>query len=145
MTVQEVNERLRSSGLKVTPQRSVIYSMLFRARNHPTAEQVFDLIHESHPSISLATVYKTMETLEKNGLLVKVKTAGDRTRYDANTDHHNHIYCTKTNRIIDYEDNQLKQMLQEYFREKGIENFKVNDIRLQINGEIIDARKGITF
>ena len=140
---QSLKEHLSSHGLKVTSQRLAIYQTLLKSEEHPSAEKIFEKIGLEHPSISLATVYKTLETLVEAGLAKKVKTANDLLRFDAKTGNHNHLYCSNTDQIIDFDDPELQTMLESYFAKKKFRNFKVKDFQLQVNGEILDKDKRI--
>ncbi|HOU02964.1 MAG TPA: transcriptional repressor [Bacteroidales bacterium] len=85
--------------------------------------------------MSIATVYKVLDTLAEKDLLIKVKNEKGIMRYDAVLSHHHHLYCTETDRIEDFEDEHLDELLNEYFKKKKIKNFKIRDIRLQITGK----------
>lgn len=128
-------EILKEKGLKVTPQRVAIYEAIVSLKNHPTAENVIDYIKINHPNISVGTVYKVLDSLVENELLKKVKTEKDIMRYDAVLSNHHHLYCTETERIEDYEDNSLNELINNYFKNKKIKNFIVQDIKLQITGK----------
>jgi Fur family peroxide stress response transcriptional regulator len=104
-------------------------------KEHPSAEEIYLNIHKKHPSISVATVYKTLDLLVQNNLASKVVTAEDKVRYDARTDQHIHLYCEKTYKIKDYEDPALELMVKNYLVKKGIPNFKINQIQINIKGE----------
>ncbi|MFN8235086.1 MAG: Fur family transcriptional regulator [Bacteroidia bacterium] len=134
MQMQFFREQLKSKGLKVTPQRVAIYEAVAELHNHPTAENIIEYIKTNHPNISVGTVYKVLDSLVENNLLRKVKNEKDIMRYDAIMSHHHHLYCSKTERIEDFEDPQLDQFISEYFKKKKIKNFKVQDIKLQITG-----------
>jgi Fur family transcriptional regulator, peroxide stress response regulator len=67
--------------------------------------------------------------------LKKVKTEKDIMRYDAVLSNHHHLYCAETDRIEDYEDENLNQLINDYFKSNKIKNFKVQDIKLQITGQ----------
>ncbi len=127
-------EKLQEKGLKVTPQRVAIYEAIVELDNHPTAENVIDYIKINHPNISVGTVYKVLDSLVENELLKKVKTERDIMRYDAVLSNHHHLYCAETDRIEDYEDEQLNTLINNYFKANKIKNFKVQDIKLQITG-----------
>jgi Fur family transcriptional regulator, peroxide stress response regulator len=127
-------EKLQEKGLKVTPQRVAIYEAIVELDNHPTAENVIDYIKKNHPNISVGTVYKVLDSLVENELLKKVKTEKDIMRYDAVLSNHHHLYCAETDRIEDYEDEQLNTLINNYFKTNKIKNFKVEDIKLQITG-----------
>ena len=64
-----------------------------------------------------------------------MKTDKDLMRYDAVLSDHHHLYCSETQRIEDYEDEQLNQMITDYFKKKKIRNFTIQDIKLQITGK----------
>lgn len=127
-------EKLKNSGLKVTPQRVAIYEAIIALKNHPTAEHIIQYIKTNHPNISVGTVYKVLESLVENGLLKKVKTEKDVMRYDSILSNHHHLYCVETDRIEDYEDDNLNELINAYFKKNSIKNFKVQDIKLQITG-----------
>lgn len=135
---KEIKQKLTAAGLKATTQRLVIYEAVLNTYAHPTADVIFEMISNQHPSIALGTVYKTLDVLVDAGLVRKVKTGDDVLRFDARIDDHSHLYCTKTNRILDYEDPELKDLLSAYFAKKQITNFKVTDFQVQINGELQD-------
>ncbi|MBE0571390.1 MAG: transcriptional repressor [Ignavibacteriaceae bacterium] len=125
---------LKDSNLKVTPQRVAVLEALNNLKNHPTADKIKEYVIKNHPNIAVGTIYKTLETFVEKGLVKKVKTEQDVMRYDAILDKHHHLYCEDTERIEDFFDNQLNDMLEDYFRKKKIPNFKVKDIKLQIIG-----------
>ncbi len=132
---QIITDKLKDKGLKVTPQRVAIFDAIVKLKNHPTAETVIDHIKSNYPNISVGTVYKVLDSLVENELLKRVKTEKGIMRYDAVLSNHHHLYCEETERIEDYEDEKLNQLLAEYFAKNKIKNFKVQDIKLQITGK----------
>lgn len=94
-------EILREHGLKVTPQRLAIYNALRRTDIHPNAETIFKAIEEENPTMSLATVYKTLDSLKNSKLLVEINAGDGSSHYDACVEPHNHFVCRKCNSIID--------------------------------------------
>ena len=127
-------DKLQEKGLKITPQRVAIYEAIVTLSNHPTAENVIEYIKSNHPNISVGTVYKVLDSLVEKELLRKVKTEKDIMRYDAVLHNHHHLYCSKTDRIEDYEDEKLSKLINKYFEKNKIKNFSVQDIKLQITG-----------
>jgi Fur family peroxide stress response transcriptional regulator len=125
---------LKYSNLKVTPQRIAVLEALNTLKEHPTADKIKEYVVKNHPNIAVGTIYKTLETFLEKGLVKKVKTEQDVMRYDAILDKHHHLYCEDTDRIEDLFDDQLNDMLEEYFKKKKIPNFKIKDIKLQIIG-----------
>jgi len=141
MKPEEFSNKLIEKGLKVTPQRIAILEAIIKLNNHPTAENIIDYIRKSHPNIATATVYKVLDALVSKGLIQKVKTERDIMRYDAIMESHHHLYCSESDRIEDYNDAELNKMLEKYFEKKGIPDFKIEDIKLQIIGKFTKAKK----
>ena len=137
MIAEDISGKLIEKGLKVTPQRIAILEAIIKLNNHPTAENIIDYIRKNHPNISVATVYKVLDALVENGLIEKVKTEKGIMRYDAVMESHHHVYCSDSERIEDYVDNELNKLLEKYFKEKKIPDFQIEDIKLQIIGKYI--------
>jgi len=142
-SLQSIKEILTEHDLKVTHQRMVIYQTVLEGKEHPTAENIFEKLKKTHPSISLGTVYKALETFVEKGLVNRVNTSEGNMRYDGITDDHNHIYCTNTKEIIDFKDQELSDLVNEFFEKKKISNFNLKNIRLHITGEKLDPGKEI--
>ncbi len=86
---------LRSSGLKVTPQRLEIFREAARSEDHPDVEAIYRGVRKRVPTISLDTVYRTLRVFLDHGLLVSRGTDEDRLRLDANTRPHHHYVCRR--------------------------------------------------
>ncbi len=143
MKIEDYRTRLRDNGLKVTPQRLAVYEAVDVLHDHPTAEEVSQYIRKKHPEIALGTVYKILETLAEKAILHRVKTDSGLLRYDAVNDRHHHIYCTQCDRIEDFYDTGLTNMLYDYFEGHRIPGFRIEDIKLQIVGRYTDNRETI--
>jgi Fur family transcriptional regulator, peroxide stress response regulator len=138
MKGSKIREKLTEKGLKVTPQRIAILEAVVKLHNHPTADNIIDYIRKNHPNIATATVYKVLDALVENGLINKVKTEKDIMRYDAFLEKHHHLYSSESDRIEDYQDEELNELLGRHFEKKGIPGFKIEDIKLQIIGKFTD-------
>ncbi|MDF2565549.1 MAG: perR 1 [Massilibacillus sp.] len=101
MDEQSVTALLREKGFKVTPQRLAIYDVLYNTTEHPSAEVIFNQLQPRYPTMSLATVYKTIEILKEIGLVQVLNVGEDSFRYDANTDNHPHVRCMVCKRVDD--------------------------------------------
>lgn len=141
MKAEEIRNKLVEKGLKVTPQRIAVYEAIVRLNNHPTAENIIDFIRKYHPNISVATVYKVLDALVTNELIKKVKTERDIMRYDAIMESHHHLYCSESDRIEDFEDTEINELVENYFLKKKIPNFIIEDIKLQIIGKFLKEEK----
>ena len=92
---------LEAAGRKFTRQRAGVYDQLRALREHPTAEDVYRRVKAVLPSISLATVYKALETLVDSGLATKLVAIDGPARYDARIDHHYHLRCLRSGSVED--------------------------------------------
>jgi Fur family peroxide stress response transcriptional regulator len=141
MNIRDYQDKLSGKGLKITPQRMAVLEAFDNLRSHPTAEKVTEFIRRRYPNIAIGTVYKILETFVKHGILNKVKTDQDVMRYDPVQVHHHHLYCHDSDRIEDYYDDELNEMIAEYFSRKPIKGFIVGEIKLQINGKFNNRNK----
>ncbi len=94
-------ERLRQVGLKATGPRVMLLSALEQNRSHPTAEQLYESLRVHHPSLSLSTVYQTLDTFIRKGLCRRISDAGDRLRVDGTPQDHDHAVCRTCGSIFD--------------------------------------------
>ena len=92
---------LQAGGQRFTEQRATVYRYLAATDAHPTADEVFLAVRRRLPGISLATVYKSLETLVGCGLAVKLTYADDSSRYDGRTDPHHHARCVVCDSVVD--------------------------------------------
>ena len=134
MNTEDITAKLIEKGLRVTPQRVAIFAAILLLDNHPTAENIIEYIKKKHPNVATGTIYKVLDSFVENNLLKKVKTETGIMRYDPFLSHHHHLYCAETNKIADYKDDELDELLQRYFEKKKIKNFKIQDINLQLTG-----------
>jgi Fur family peroxide stress response transcriptional regulator len=119
-------QRLADSGLRATPQREVVYSVLLKRRDHPTAEDVFARAKPEMPAISLATVYNCLETLVQCDLVRAVNFERGPTRYCPNLRPHAHFHdeATGATHDIDLPPGilaQVKAVLPPEFDAKSVE------------------------
>jgi len=140
-SISQIKDKLAEKCLKVTPQRIAILEAIYTLDNHPTAEMIMAYIRDTHPGIASATVYKVLDALVENQLVRKVKTDKDIMRYDGIMENHHHLYCSDSDRIEDYNDNKLNNMLEKYFRNNAIPDFKIENFKLQIIGKYTKSKK----
>ncbi len=134
MNKEEVRNKIAEKGLKVTPQRVAVLEAIFELGNHPTAESIAEYVKENQPNIAIGTIYKVLEAFVDNKIIKKVTTEADKRRYDGKTDHHHHLYCIECDLIEDYMDEELNDLLRNYFKNKEIDGFHIKDFVVQING-----------
>jgi len=129
---QRLRSALEASGQRFTDQRAAVYQYLAGTDVHPTADEVFLGVRQRMSGISLATVYKSLETLVGCGLAVKLTYSDGSARYDGRTDPHHHARCLVCGRVSDIlgevsatEIDQLRQNAQ---------GFSVTGYRLELSG-----------
>ena len=83
-----------------TKQKTVIYDVL-KTLDHPTATEVYQSIHESHPTISRATVFRVLSGFAQKGNALELRLAGTDVRYDYNVEPHFHVRCKTCERVAD--------------------------------------------
>lgn len=127
---------LKENGLKSTPQRLAVLDYFADNKQHPSADMVVESIKKKHPHIAIGTVYNILECFEEKGIIKKINTKEDKMRYDAFIDKHHHIFDLETNQIIDYYDENLDQILEDYFKSKNLEHIKIENIRLEIQAKV---------
>lgn len=96
-----LREALEANGQRFTEQRAAVYRFLLGTTAHPTADDVFTSVRSEIPDISLATVYKSLETLVGCGLAVKLTYGDGSARYDGRTDPHHHARCLHCGAVVD--------------------------------------------
>ncbi|MGH7475463.1 MAG: Fur family transcriptional regulator [Longimicrobiales bacterium] len=92
---------LETNGQRYTEQRAAVYRYLAGTTAHPTADDVFTTVRAEIPDISLATVYKSLETLVGCGLARKLSYGDGSARYDGRTDPHHHARCVRCGSVVD--------------------------------------------
>lgn len=136
---------LKEGGLKVTPQRMVILQYLANTPEHPGIDAIYEGVRSQLPALSLATIYKTLDTLHAAHLVHRVMTDDGKSRYDANTAPHSHLYCTQTGSIVDIHDPGLNQVVADYLAQSRLENFELGEIQIQLRGRVIDPHKQVIY
>jgi Fe2+ or Zn2+ uptake regulation protein len=92
---------LEANGQRFTEQRAAVFRFLVATTDHPTADEVFTAVRAEIPDISLATVYKALETLVSCGLASKLTYGDGSARYDGRTDDHCHSRCLRCGTVRD--------------------------------------------
>ncbi len=88
-------------NMRLTTQRQIILEELSKVTSHPTANEVYDMVRKRLPRIGLGTVYRNLELMADSGIILKLEVGGTQKRFDATTDTHYHIRCSKCDRVDD--------------------------------------------
>lgn len=139
--MEEITARLKEKGLKVTPQRVAVLDALIGLDSHPAAEEIASCVRINHPHIATGTVYNILDVLVENGIIKRITSEKDVMRFDAMREKHHHLYSSDSDRIDDYYDDELDQVLSDFFALKKIPGFSIEEVKLQIIGKFQNSNK----
>ena len=100
--LEKIQELFRRERIKLTHQRLEIYKEMLGAEDHPSAEEVYTRVRPRMPTISLDTVYRTLDLFECVGLVSRVAVLDDRSRFDSKMKPHHHLVCTSCKSVVDF-------------------------------------------
>ena len=134
--LEQFEAACRAQGLALTVQRRVIFDAVIDREDHPTADQVYDLVKDRIPGVSRTTVYRALDTLVQIGTIIKVCHPGASARYDPKVDQHHHLVCTMCNSIIDLNDERLNAIR---LPEIDTGGFDVREFHIHLRGTCPDC------
>ncbi len=128
--------------VRMTKQREIILEELRKLKTHPTASELYDIVRERLPKISLGTVYRNLEILAEMGMIKKLEIAGKEKRWDGDTSKHYHFRCVKCGKVEDIflKDEDLEK-LDSFFKSYIHDNVKFEDMNVEINGLCSECNK----
>ena len=130
--LQELVEKIRARGGRLTPQRVAVLRVLAASEGHPSVEQIYDRIKEDFPTTSLATIYKTVTLLKEMGEVLELGFGDGSNRYDGNRPYpHPHLVCTECGEIRDLEAPALDDLVRQVSQEIG---YRIVSHRLDFYG-----------
>jgi Fe2+ or Zn2+ uptake regulation protein len=129
--IDEFRTRCREHGLPLTEQRQIVFEAVLDVDNHPTADQVHEAVVRRDPGVARATVYRTLESLVRIGVITKACHPGKAIRYDSRTGAHHHLVCLRCDTIIDITDERLDALPVPDTVKYG---FEIKDFRVQLRG-----------
>jgi Fur family peroxide stress response transcriptional regulator len=136
--LKKLEEVCRERGRPLTTQRRTVLEVLLARTDHPTADQIFEVVQEQNPQVSRRTVYRVLETLAEWGLIRRVHHPGATARFDAKTHRHHHLVCIRCSKIVDLENPDLDGISLPKGRPHG---FDVCDFSVQLMGMCPECRK----
>ena len=128
-------EHCRKSGLSITRQRLAIFEALAASREHPSAEEIHRAVRKRVPHLSLATVYKNLESLREIGAVSDVNALHEHGRYEAalpgtgSGKPHHHLVCVACRKVVDLHDAALDGL-----RVSDTLGFQVRALKVQVEG-----------
>ncbi len=129
-----LEERCTRAGLKMTGQRRIILRVLDEAEDHPSVDTVYERSKIVDPSISMATVYRTLNLLSEMDLVVRHDFNEKFSRYEVNMEHHHHLIDVETGDVIEFQNAEIETMKQEIAKTLG---YDLIECRLELYGRKI--------
>ena len=118
---------LKKNNLKATIQRTAILKSIDRA-GHINIDDICEKVRETHPTLSLATIYKNIRLMQKNSVIIEVPINGQKAKYELKKNDHIHLICQSCGKIKD------RNMSQKTKEALIIENFKINNSQINLYG-----------
>ena len=139
----EAVERIEDAGLRLTPQRTAILELFARRDAHMTPQGIFEVLEGELSSLSLATVYNSLEVFEEIGIVDRVCLDDGQTYFDPNTTPHQHAICQKCEAIFDLEveSSALDEFLETMASADAVESrFSVDSVNVWLKGLCADCQ-----
>ena len=113
---------IASKGLRITSQRVALLNVLLESNDHPDAEEIYRRLRASDASISLATVYRNLASLESVGLAERHNFEGHGAKYESSTsEHHDHIVDLDSDEVIEFQSEEIERLQLKIARKLGYE------------------------
>jgi Fur family ferric uptake transcriptional regulator len=103
----------QTNMMRLTTQRQIILEELSKVKTHPTASELYDMVRKRLPRIGLGTVYRNLELMAENGMILKLEVGGTQKRFDATTDTHYHIRCSNCGKVDDIDTPVMDDLVRE--------------------------------
>jgi Fur family peroxide stress response transcriptional regulator len=129
---EELTTAFRAAGLKVTPQRQLLFRLMHNNSAHPTADSLFAVASQQMPGISLRTVYQTLTDLTEMGELQTIEVGAGAMRFDPNVSDHHHAVCEVCGAVQDVYVSEAPEF-------RGLNGFAVADAHIVYRGRCADC------
>lgn len=136
--MSDLEQRCVEAGLKMTGQRRVILKVLGDSEDHPSVEDVYDRAKKEDESISIATVYRTLNLLDELDLVIRHEFQEGYSRYEVNWDHHHHLVDLETGEVHEFQNEELEILKEKIAEELG---YELVDHRLELYGKKLKGKK----
>jgi Fur family transcriptional regulator, peroxide stress response regulator len=140
LTPEQVRKHFQDRGLKFTSQRYAIYRALAGSTAHPSVEDLYSSVKRTYPTLSMNTVYNTLENLKAIGIASEISLWHDKARYDANQAAHHHLVCLRCKKIEDLYDDTLDGLA---LSPKVKHRYRILGHRVEFHGYCSDCKSKI--
>ena len=128
-------QRCEQKSLRMTSQRKIIAQVLEDTADHPDVEELYTRASKIDPTISIATVYRTVKLFDEAGILDKLEFGDGRARYeDAERDHHDHLIDINSGSVIEFVDSDIEKLQEKIANKLG---YKLMGHKLELYGSKI--------
>ena len=130
--IDTILQRCERKGLRMTSQRKIIALVLEDAADHPDVEELYKRASKIDPTISIATLYRTVKLFDEAGILDKLEFGDGRARYeDAEREHHDHLIDVNSGRVIEFVDSDIEKLQEKIANKLG---YKLMGHKLELYG-----------
>lgn len=140
LTFEQIRKQFQERGLKFTSQRYAIYRALAGSKEHPSVEDLYSTVKKTYPTLSMNTVYNTLESLQAIGIASEISLWHDKARFDANQAPHHHLVCLRCKKIEDLYDDTLDALT---LSPKAKQRHRIIGHRIEFHGYCSDCKAKI--
>ena len=138
-TLPSKQKLLKSAGLRMTGQRTLILDIISQGKEHLDADEVYRLARERQPNLSLSTVYRNLQLLKRLGLVEELHFDQSHHHYESKPKvEHHHLVCLGCGKVVEFGCELSQRMRQEIARKKG---FKVTGVEVHMTGYCASCRR----
>lgn len=137
---EQALDKLKMTGVRMTPQRHAILAYLLDTMTHPTADDIYRALEDRFPSMSVATVYNNLKVFIEAGLVRELTYGDDSSRFDSDMSDHYHATCESCGKIVDFDYPTLQDVEWNAAKQTG---FQVKGHRLEVYGLCPDCANPI--
>lgn len=119
---RQLEAALRDAGVRITRQRAALLRIIAASEDHPDAAELHARAEKAGAGVSLATVYRTLTTLQAQGVIEKLEFQGEPARWEAaDQNHHDHMIDVDTGAVIEFTNERIERLQAEIAAEMGYE------------------------
>ena len=108
---ENIVEKCKQKGVKLTDQRKLIARVMSDSKDHPDVDELYKRVSKMDAKISIATVYRTVKLLEESGILTRHDFRGKKSRYEELAEgHHDHLIDIKTGEIVEFVNEEIEKL-----------------------------------
>lgn len=131
LSIEKAIQALKEKNIRLTPQRHELINILSKGNKHWTVEDLYQLLNESMPSVSITTVYNNIKLFCEIGLVKEIQFGESLSKYEWKKEDHYHIVCSNCGEMVDVWYPALKEV--ELFAQ-SISKFNISSHNLQFYG-----------